>query len=97
MVMTHIITRTVHKYPLELKAGEQCLLLPPGARVVHVHEQFGAPALWVDVYVHSQDAPEPEARDFAVTPTGEPVPDGARHLGTTHIHGLVFHVWEVTR
>lgn len=87
----------VLKYHLDMveRVGDvqvATITMPVGARVLHVHEQAGFPTLWAQC---DPDAPT-EHRRFAVIPTGfDEVPDGAVFIGTAHVVGNVWHVFEL--
>lgn len=96
--------RVVFKYQLPI--GEEVrLLLPEGARVVHVDMQapvHDAVQMWVDLPFQgspSVPADDLELRHFEVVGTGQPfLDDGSVHRGTAvdHDAGLVWHVYEVS-
>lgn len=101
--MAKAITESViWKYHLHLRKNE--LELPKGARVVAVHENLGAAAIWALV------VPERpvERRTFYVVGTGWLLDEstiGAEYLGSAHIPsdggtftppgGFVWHVLEI--
>jgi len=86
--------RTVHKFPLELADAEQRHhRLPRDARIVHVGEQHGYPTMWAEVDTHSClfcDAP------FRVVGTGQEIPDGYEHIGTSQGATFVWHIYRRT-
>lgn len=87
--------RTVWKFTLAITDGEQTLLMPHGAEVVHVAIQHDQLTLWAVVLPDLDTV----ARYFQVTGTGHPAPADGRYLGTTtELAGLlVWHVWETSR
>ncbi len=95
--------KTVWKYDLDATQLSTVVDVPQGGVVVHVAPQArvdedgmlrDALCVWVQV---DTDAP-PTAREFFVVGTGEPIPDGGTHRGTSFKWGdeLVWHVYEVT-
>jgi hypothetical protein len=82
--------RTIHKYPLEL-APEVPVIMPDGAEIIAVQEQFGLPTIWAIV---DTDKPK-KRRIFRIIGTGQNnVPDKSFYLGTVQIDGFVWHVFE---
>ena len=80
--------RRVYKYPLTFHPL-QSVEMPYGAVVRHVHEQGGAPCLWVEV---NTSAPM-VVNHFIVVATGQEVPVGATYVGTVHVKWTVWHVF----
>lgn len=82
---------TVYKYPIGL-GGD--VLMPAGAEVIHVHEQCDEVCVWAIVDTEAPD----ELRHFDIVGTGHKVRDGWRkYVGTAHVRGFVWHVFEVER
>lgn len=83
---------TVHKFPLAAIPDVE-LMMPAGARLLHVGHQDGALMLWAEV---DEQAPA-ERRQFVVVGTGWGKPaDAEVYVGTVQIqNGLVWHVFEV--
>lgn len=85
------MAQTIWKFEL----GEVCnrLMLPRGAHLLTVAEQYGKVMAWARV----DDAQPKEPREVFLVGTGTPVPkEAGRHLGTAMCaHGtLVFHAFE---
>ncbi|TDP97660.1 DUF7352 domain-containing protein [Labedaea rhizosphaerae] len=86
---------TIWKYRLE--GGPQQLVLPVGAKVVHIGEQDMRPMLWASVDPNEKRV---EPRLFHVIGTGHTYNlDALTHLGTTQIRNsagdeVVLHVFE---
>lgn len=89
-------TRTVLRYKLQPSKEEQTLMLPAGARVLHVGIKAGEP--FVSLWALSYSA-EPEERKFLCVGTGPTWPVGhrVRYCGTAidQVGGTVWHVFEV--
>ena len=83
---------TVHKFPLAAIPDVE-LMMPAGARLLHVGHQDGALMLWAEV---DEQAPA-ERRQFVVVGTGWGKPaDAEVYVGTVQApNGLVWHVFEV--
>ncbi len=82
--------KTVWKFPLKI-IGEQLIKMPLYTEIIHVGlDPKGVPCLWgrVDtVQLHIE-------REFYVTGTGHPLPDGDnRHVGSFVDGAFVWHVW----
>lgn len=85
------MSRVVYKYPLLTAAGTQEVVLPVGAKIVHVGMQGERITLWAEV-----DPDEHRAAPWAVRilGTGDPaIPDRYTHAGTVFIGAFVFHVY----
>lgn len=83
--------RTIWKFTI---APSCPILMPVGAKMLHVHEQNDNICLWAEV-----DAAETatEFRTFWVYGAGHSLPDDPGvYIGTVHLHvsSLVFHVYE---
>lgn len=61
-----------------------------GARLLHVHEQGGQAYLWAEVDPTARRSP----RYVRVVATGQEFPLGGSYIGTFHLDGLVFHVYD---
>lgn len=89
--------KKVYKYeiiPFERTAHK----LLPGDKVLCAREQLGQIYIWVEVDLSSSpNRREASNREFAVIPTGAPIPIGGNYVGTVFMDGgkLVFHVYEV--
>ena len=84
--------KTVWKFQLPTEA-EFSLLLPKGAKLLHVGQQLNAPVLWALV---DTDA-DSEHRHFRLTGTGHEVEgDNLDYIGTTDIMDgrIVLHLFE---
>lgn len=87
--------KRIYKYPLcesgvAMPVGGS-VVMPAGAKIVHVAMQGTAVTLWAEVPDSLADG---EARTFLVAPTGGPVADDASYVGTVHQHWLVWHIYE---
>ena len=85
--------KRVYKY--EVPINDRCaIMMPVGARLLHLAEQDGAPCLWALV-----DPVAPvEARHFRLAGTGHDVDCHIlAYVGTVLLRGgaLVFHLFEV--
>jgi len=87
--------RQIFKYPLAI-VGEQVLLLPKGAEILHIGVQNGELYLWAMV----DEQEESEIRRFSIIGTGHSIPERVSknlyHIGTVFMSGgsLVWHVFE---
>jgi hypothetical protein len=81
----------IFKYPLVPFGHFVTVLMPRGARVLHVHEQNDEVTLWALVY----SPVDKVERVFAIRSTGELVEDNLEYLGTAHCGSFVRHVFEV--
>lgn len=83
---------TIWKKELAL-VSEQELLLPEGAKILHVHEQHGIGCVWFQFDPKNQN--KNEKRTIVTVGTGWADKPGDNYLGTYHLpSGLVFHVFE---
>lgn len=82
---------TIWKYEFHLRDGQQCVRVPEGAELHHVHAQKGMVCLWAEVNPHAKTV----ERLFVVHGTGHPIESGDRYVGTAHINGFVWHLFEV--
>lgn len=87
--------RVVHKFQVPFATeGGDFLLLPVGARVVHVGidpAERGRPAIWVEL---DPSLPPSQRHQFRAYGTGRDVPDGWHYKGTAiHDGQLVWHVY----
>lgn len=81
----------IYKYPLVV-TDEQTIMLPEGAKVLTLEEQYGEPMLWALV---DPDAKK-EGRLVRIYGTGHEVDrSDLRYVSTFQMHGgaLVFHVF----
>jgi hypothetical protein len=88
--------KTVHKFRLT-ETGRNTVVLPIGAKVLHVGMQAGVPCIWAYV-----DTTQPlEERSVYVFGTGwemSDVPEMPTYHGTAHTDdSLVWHVFELPR
>jgi hypothetical protein len=90
------VKRVVYKYTVE-PFSPGGVMMPQGARIVHVAEQSSEVRVWAEV---DPDAPVGRRRLVAV-PTGNEVPDGYEHAGSAILRAvgmppmeLVFHVYD---
>ena len=84
---------TVWKFKLKLIDVQQ-VLMPAGAKILDIQEQYGAPCLWALC-----DPSNPETqRIIAICGTGNPAPHAkeCEYISTFQLHGgsLVFHTFE---
>lgn len=83
---------SVYKYSIGL-GGDT--LMPAGAKVIHVHAQDDDVCLWAIVDTAAPD----ELRRFDIIGTGHQLPANRvgrwEHIGTAHVRGFVWHVFEV--
>lgn len=81
-------TSAVWKYLLG--PGLTNIPMSAGARLLHAHEQDGRAYVWAEV--------DPTARCVdrwvRVVGTGHEFPPGGTYVGTFHLDGLVFHVYD---
>jgi hypothetical protein len=83
--------KTIYKYPLPVAA--KCTLhMPKGARLLCVAEQNDVWCLWAEVDTAQPSTP----RHIIVFGTGHPIPDELVkwYIGTIHMRGYVWHVFE---
>jgi hypothetical protein len=82
--------KVMHKF--ELRGQKTVLHLAAGSIPRHVHEQNGGVMLWIELDLAT---PGPSvARAFAIEGTGCGFERGD-YLGTAHVEGFVWHVFEV--
>jgi len=87
--------KRIWKYPLA-ETDEQILLMPEGAKILHVGEQRGVICVWVEV---DTDA-EMEHRKFYIVGTGNKFPlYHVKYLGTVikEMGVFVWHVYEAVK
>jgi len=82
--------KTVYKY--ELRSGDQTLLLPEGALILTVQEQYNKPHLWALVDLSKSVEP----RKILLKGTGHEANAVGRYISTFQLDGgaLVFHAFE---
>lgn len=81
----------IYKYELELLPN-QAILMPIGAKILHVGHQGSRIYLWAEVNPEAM----PESRYFSVAATGEDLYQmPMTHLGTTITEPYVWHVYEI--
>lgn len=87
--------KTIWKYPLE-DTWEQVMLMPEGAKIIHVGEQRGVICLWAEI-----DTKVPmEHRKFYTVGTGTQFPSyPVDYLGTVikEMGIFVWHVYEARK
>jgi len=86
--------KTIYKYQLPVLHGLGLLMLPQGARPLHVDTQDDTPYVWMEV----DTGGTPVNRPFACVWTGREVPDDAKnmtYIGTAvgRSDGLVTHYY----
>lgn len=84
------MTLQVWKFPLR---PDEVVIMPIGAKPLHVGEQFGSLVLWA----LCDDQADQEPRLFEIVGTGHPLPDyPLDFIGTALLMGgtLVLHVFE---
>lgn len=88
-------TRHVYKYQIPVTDQPTELVMPAGAKIVHVGSQQAAT---VTMWAESEEKPVGlmvEARRFLTVPTGGDFTDpDAHYIGTAHDGGFVWHVYE---
>jgi hypothetical protein len=70
------------KYQLQMQGGPQEILMPTGAKVVHVDMQRNLVTLWCEC----DPGAEMEGRSFRIVPTGGVAGVKEHHLGTKEHH-----------
>ena len=86
---------TIWKFPLE-STGNQAILMPIGAKILHIDTQAALPCIWALVNPKKQKEP----RHIEIYGTGHEIECQKEkelcHLGTYQMMGgsLVFHVFE---
>jgi hypothetical protein len=94
------VNRTIWKYVLENKVF-QALLLPPGAEIICVREQYGLPTLWAKT-IPEWDGEKLVPRKIAMIGTGvswiDEKESTLQYLGTCMFAGdqKVVHIFEYT-
>lgn len=83
-------TQHIYKYPLAV-VEDQNILMPAGAKVLHVAEQHGVLTLWARVNTDNPD----EFHTILIRGTGDVYPTYAHHLGTVLLNDgyLVLHIF----
>lgn len=81
--------KTVHKFLLAPRGAVQRIMLPAGAVVMKIEDQYGSPYAWVFL---DTSLPYNVPHDFVIVGTGDLVPDGFWPHGTFMEHGGAF-VW----
>lgn len=84
--------KTVWKYEWPMPMDRAEFEMPAGAEILHAREQRNAVCLWAKV----DDARPKEKRQFILSGTGHPAPDG-KYIGTASLFdgNLILHVFEV--
>lgn len=88
--------RAVWKFPVSPHWASVEIVMPEGAKFLHVGQQDNTPMVWFHV---DPDA-EPEPRRFATIATGQRLDDAVverlTYLGTAICGPLVWHIFEDT-
>ncbi len=84
--------RVVWKYQLMPEWGEQSLYLPEGHRIISCQDRDDLPTLWVECDSESS----PVLRYFIIIRTGEPVPNGGKHIASLQIGNDLAHIYILT-
>lgn len=82
--------RTIHKYPLEIVAHEQVVVMPEYSRVLAFQMQGDVPTFWADVNTNMV----PVQRRFVIIGTGGEIPTNYSYIGTTQEPPYVWHLYE---
>ena len=84
--------KKIYKYKLKMEFDNQVVVMPVGARIVHVEAQHGVPCMWAEVDVDAQI----NKRQFLIVNTGFVIPNGYRYVGTFMLLGgdYVGHIYE---
>lgn len=92
--------RTVHRFDLAQlfnlhgnPMDRASVMLPQGARVIHVALQDRAPhspSMWIELDESMPGSPV----EFAIVGTGYEIPDGWMHVGTWQQDGYVWHLFQ---
>jgi hypothetical protein len=85
--------RAIWQFELAPRRGKQQVLMPAGAEIVHVGEQYRRICLWAIVNTIEPQRP----RDFILVWTGESMPSMHKHLGLAQVEGVMWHVLEEDR
>lgn len=88
--VTHM--QQIWKFPLPIGQWESQQMMPEGATILHVDQQNSMVCLWALV---SPVAPR-EVRTFHIIPTGVPIENVGKYLGSVIIEPYVWHVFEDT-
>lgn len=85
--------RSIWKFPLPVAPDDTVaeVTMPEGAQIVHFGRQGDTPTVWA--LVDSDNVQE--TRRFRVYATSQPLPRGARHVGTFTAGRFVWHVFEL--
>lgn len=86
--------RTIYKYALSWETP-QTVLMPSGAKVLHVAFQRGGLFVWAEVEVPHSRSHE-QGHVFHIVGTGHEMlaVNLLRYLGTVHENGFVWHIYE---
>lgn len=83
----------IYKYHIR-NVKEQILMLPIGAKIIHVHHQFKDGMIWAQINPKAKL----EERKFELVGTGHDFdPKNKTYLGTIHLDAgnYVFHLYDV--
>lgn len=87
--------KAVWKFPIPVDDVAK-ILMPKGAKILHVAEQFGIPCIWA--LVDTDPSVTKVIREFRFSGTGHTIYDHqiGEHIGTFVMQGgqLVFHIFE---
>lgn len=84
--------KTVYKYKLPGPGSANKIMMPKGAKILHVDSQGSKLYMWAEVDTSQED----EFRQFEVYGTGWELPDGNKtFLGTIIVDPFVWHVYEI--
>lgn len=85
--------RQIWKYLINIIDDNQNIIMPTGARLVHVGQQHEQIGLWFEVDPQEKCS---VSRSFRVFGTGHPIENGS-HIGTVVMIPFVWHVYDTTR
>ena len=73
------MSKTIWKFPLDIKAGPQNHMMPKGALFLSAQLQYGTPTMWFEV----DPSHEKEERSFWLIGTGTPLPPSCKIFRNT--------------
>lgn len=87
------IMRAVYKYRVPVKnIGQMCVIdLPTGCTIVSFNFQGAHPHIWAEI----DTTADVGKRSFIVYATGAKIEKGAKYIGTSHVDGFVWHLYEL--
>jgi len=81
----------IYKYPLELRSGDQRVVMPIGRCIRAFQMQGDTPTIWAEV---NAQAVADAMVIVRIVATGEEIPPGLIYQGTVQTRGgLVFHLY----